>query len=144
MRLIDNYGIEFPHDYPLHDISNFESIGEGIFGEEDGKTIIENWINYYDIVKSKYDRRIERFLSIVNDRKPIIILCRHNINIVMQLQELFKNFYNKTNVIFINSSIQPFETDNIKNVYTEINDIWNEYALWKEAIDNVIQSKIFL
>lgn len=143
-RMIDQYGFEFPHDYPLTDISNNESVGEGVFGEENGKTITDNWINYYDIVKSKYDRRIERFLTIVNDPKPIILLCRHSIYSVIKLQELFNNVYNKTNIIFINSSSEPFETPTIKNVYTERNGIWNDSVLWKEAIDKVIQSKIFL
>ena len=31
-RLIDSYGFQFPHDYPLNDMSNNEdNIGEGVF-----------------------------------------------------------------------------------------------------------------
>jgi hypothetical protein len=143
-RLIDYYGFEYPHDYPFTDISNNDSVGEGVFGEENGKTITDNWNNYYDVVKEKYDRRIERFLNIVNDTKPIIVLCRHQIDSVIKLQELFKIYFKKTNILFINSSFQSFETPTIKNVYTERNGIWNDTVLWKEAIDKVVESKIFL
>ena len=74
-RLIDYYGFQFPHDYPLNnmvDIKN-DNIGEGIFGEERGCFIIDNWINYYDDVLAKYNRRIERFKNIVWDKQPIIV-----------------------------------------------------------------------
>ena len=143
-RLVDHYEFEFPHDYPLTDISRNDTIGDVYLDEEDGKTITDNWKNYYDIVKEKYDRRIERFRKIVNDEKPIIVLCRHHIQNVIKLQELFKNVYNKTNIIFINSSSQPFETPTIKNIYTERNGIWNEDKIWKDAIDKVVESRIFL
>jgi hypothetical protein len=143
-RMIDYYGFEFPHDYPLTDISNNEFVGEGIFGEENGKCITDNWKNYYNIVKSKYDRRIERFLNIMNDDKPIIILSRYNANEVIKLQSLLKKYYNKTNIIFINSSTQSFEIKNIINIYTEKNGIWNDSIIWTETINKVIQSKIFL
>ena len=61
-ELIDEYGFQFPHDYPLSNSNiNIDSIGEGVFGEENGKFISDNWINYYDDVLVKYNRRIERF-----------------------------------------------------------------------------------
>ena len=36
-RLIDHYGFQFPHDYPLTNMTNFENnIGEGVFGGRKG------------------------------------------------------------------------------------------------------------
>ena len=59
-RLIDEYGFEFPHDYPLmdniHDTD--DNTGEGLFAEEDGKHITDDWRNYYNTIKEKYNRRI--------------------------------------------------------------------------------------
>ena len=47
-RLVDQYGFQFPHDYPLTNMDNFENnVGEGVFGEERGKFISEKWSDYY-------------------------------------------------------------------------------------------------
>jgi len=137
-RLIDEYGFQFPHDYPFSDISNNETLGEGIFTEEKNKSIIEYWMDYYSIVKEKYDRRIKRFLNIVNDTKPIIVLCRYNTCEVLILQKLFLKYYNNNNIIFINSSSEVFSNTQIYNCYTEKNGIWNDISIWKEYIDMVI------
>jgi hypothetical protein len=137
-RLIDEYGFQFPHDYPFSDISNNETLGEGIFTEEKNKSIVEYWMNYYSIVKEKYDRRIKRFLNIVNDTKPIIVLCRYNTCEVLILQKLFLKYYNNNNIIFINSSSEVFSNTQIYNCYTEKNGIWNDISIWKEYIDMVI------
>jgi hypothetical protein len=137
-RLIDEYGFQFPHDYPFSDISNNETLGEGIFTEEKNKSIVEYWMNYYSIVKEKYDRIIKRFLNIVNDTKPIIVLCRYNTCEVLILQKLFLKYYNNNNIIFINSSSEVFSNTQIYNCYTEKNGIWNDISIWKEYIDMVI------
>lgn len=139
-RLIDEYGFQFPHDYPLNnmvDIKN-DNIGEGIFGEERDCVIIDNWINYYDDVLAKYNRRIERFKNIVSDKQPIIVLCRYNTNDVINLQQLFFKHYKKENIYFINSNNEVFESDKIKNIYTEKNGIWNDTDIWKQCIDDTI------
>ena len=138
-RLIDEYGFQFPHDYPLSNSNiNIDSIGEGVFGEENGKFISDNWINYYDDVLVKYNRRIDRFNNIINDPRPIIVLCRYNTNDVLKLQLLFLKYYKKENVYFINSSNEIFETDKIKNINTEQNNVWNDVNIWKQCVDNII------
>ena len=138
-RLIDEYGFQFPHDYPLSNSNiNIDSIGEGVFGEENGKFISDNWINYYDDVLVKYNRRIDRFNNIINDPRPIIVLCRYNTNDVLKLQLLFLKYYKKENVYFINSSNEIFETDKIKNINTEKNNVWNDVNIWKQCVDNII------
>ena len=61
-RLIDGYGFEYPHDYPLTNITNIhiDNIGEGVYSENIHNKIITNWMDYYNTVKEKYNRRIER------------------------------------------------------------------------------------
>ena len=139
-RLIDHYGFQFPHDYPLTNMTNFENnIGEGVFGEERGKFITEKWSDYYDTVLDKYNRRIERFKNIINDAKPIIVLCRYNTKDVLELQELFIKYYKNNNIYFVNSCKESFENDYIKNIYTEKDNKWNDINIWKEGIDDIVK-----
>ena len=139
-RLIDYYGFEFPHDYPLSHMNDVENnIGEGAFGEENGKCITDKWNDYYGIVLDKYNRRIERFKNIINEDKPIIVLCKYTTRDVLELQKLFIKYYKITNIYFINSSNEIFENDNIKNIYTEKNNIWNDVNVWKEGIYCIIK-----
>ena len=139
-RLIDYYGFEFPHDYPLSHMNDVENnIGEGAFGEENGKCITDKWNDYYGIVLDKYNRRIERFKNIINEDKPIIVLCKYTTRDVLELQKLFIKYYKITNIYFINSSNEIFENDNIKNIYTEKNNLWNDVNVWKEGIYCIIK-----
>ena len=97
-------------------MTNFENnIGEGVFGEVPGNFIIDNWYDYHSVVLNKYNRRIERFNNIINNTKPIIVLCRYNTKDVLEIQKLFIKYYNKNNIYFVNSCNEPFENDYIKN-----------------------------
>ena len=155
-RLIDEYGFEFPHDYPLQNIDNIDNIddinninnisddkiGEGIIGEEKNKIIVSDWKKYHNIAKEKYDRRIKRFLNIVNDNKPIIILCRYSTNDVILLRNLFLKYYNKQNIIFINSCNNIFVNRFIINCNTEQNGNWNDIEIWRKNINFILINKI--
>jgi hypothetical protein len=143
-RLIDEYGFMFPHDYPLMDINKntdnvtIDRIGEGIIGEEKNKIITNNWQQFYSIAKEKYDRRIKRFLNIVNDDKPIILLCRYSTKDVLLLRNLFLKYYNKQNIFYINSSNEKIVDNFIINCNTEVNGNWNDIEIWKKYINLVI------
>jgi len=50
-RVIDEYGFEFPHDYPLDESVSTDVIGTGVFGEEEGKTIVPTWENLCGLVR---------------------------------------------------------------------------------------------
>ena len=138
-KLIDYYGFQFPHDYPLSYMSNVDNdIGEGLFGEENGKFITDKWYEYYDIVLDKYHRRIERFKNILNNTKPIIVLSRYNKTEILKIQTLFMKYYNIQNIYFINASEEVFENDKILFIHTEKNNIWNDVNIWKQGIDYII------
>ena len=149
-RLIDEYEFEFPHDYPLQNIDNTDNtcditddiIGEGVIGGEKNKIIISDWEKYYNIVKEKYNRRIKRFLNIVNDKKPIIVLCRYSIIDVIRLRNLFLKYYNKQNIIFINSCDKKFVNKFIINCNTEQNGNWNDIEIWRKYINLLLINKI--
>jgi len=138
-RLIDSYGFEFPHDYPVTNyIHNNEQIGEGSFGEDTGRVIVEDWVKYYDIVKEKYNRRIERFLNIMRDNTPLIVLTRYNAEEVSALKIMLEYHFNRKDVVIVNSC----ETESIFNdiicCNTEKNGTWNDSAIWKENIEKAI------
>ena len=140
-RLIDEYGFEFPHDYPLTDTADTTHVGEGMIGEEAGKTIHDTWQAHHALVKEKYDRRIERFLALVKDTKPLIVLCRYSPADAIELRDLFTRIYNKTNVYFINSSGTPAPScASLRHIHTERNGVWNEASVWNEAIQERIST----
>ncbi len=139
-RLIDHYGFQFPHDYPLTNMTNVENnIGEGVFNEECDQFITDTWYDYHSIVLTKYNRRIERFNNIINDTKPIIVLCRYNTDDVLKIRELFIKYYKNNNIYFINSYNEPFENDYIKNINTEKDNKWTDINIWKEGINDIIK-----
>jgi|UniRef100_A0A6C0IQ34 hypothetical protein len=139
-RLIDFYGFQFPHDYPLNHVEGGadDDIGEGIFGEETGKVIADDWYSHHDKVVAKYERRIQRFYSILGDSSPIIVLCRYNTKDVLRLQTLLLQHRKLENIYFINSSAEKFECDNITNIHTEKDGSWNDTNIWKKQIDECI------
>ena len=137
-RMIDEYGIQFPHDYPFENSDNdVNEVGEGKFGEEKEKGIAKNWYEHYDTVKEKYNRRIDRFRQIMREPTKIIVLCRYSTHGVMLLQKLFEIYYKRIDIIFINASKETFENKTIKNINPEINGEWNDASVWKKAIDTV-------
>jgi hypothetical protein len=147
-RLIDHYGFEFPHDYPLlKDVVDCSFVS--VVTEH---TIVENWADYHSDVCAKYKRRIDRFTDIMNDPRPIIVLCRRDIANVPKLKSLFETHYKKHNVFFVNST--PHVRNNRMSLtnfnissyvilcHTEKNGKWNETAVWKEALDQAIKQFI--
>ena len=138
-RLIDSYGFQFPHDYPFDNSTIDDSkIGEGVFGEELNKQIIDNWNEYHGVALEKYKRRIERFYNYLNSDTPLIILCRgYPVNIINQFGAYLANKFKKSNIYFVLSSKQNFKSNNIVTCDTEKNGNWNEAAIWAEGIDSI-------
>lgn len=126
-RLIDPYGFQFPHDYPL---KNKQS--EDVILPED--VIADDWATHYDVIKEKYDRRIARFREAMADPAPIIVLCRYKTQNVLTLQQLFIKYYNRDNLYFVNACADKFETGTIINIDTESSGNWSDGNIWKQGI----------
>jgi hypothetical protein len=139
-RLIDALGFQFPHDYPATGIADISGqIGEGIFGEESGRVILESWPEHYATVKAKYDRRIERFQNIMRDKTtPIIMLCRYTNQEALRIRTVLCTKYDRSDIYVVNSSGQIAETNTFVPVYTEKNGKWNDATIWKQGVDKVI------
>ena len=131
--LTDAYGFRFFHDYPI--VLRYDPKAN-----REHHCIVENWRDYYDENIEKYGRRIRRFLELMKDEKPLLVLCRHwnTVDDVLKLQELFKVYYNKENVYFINASPIAFENDKIKNITPEMNGTWNDKNIWKLHVDEFL------
>lgn len=138
-RLIDSYGFQFPHDYPL-DNNNIDDskIGEGIFGEETDKQIISNWSEYHPKVLEKYERRIERFYNYLHSDIPLIILCRgYSVKDINNLRLYLVNKFRKNKIYFVISTKEKFKNNHIITCDTEIKGIWNDATIWLEAINSL-------
>ena len=135
-RVIDSYGFQFPHDYPTMD-SEMEEVGECNF-EESGKRIVENWMDYYDIVKAKYDRRINRFVAVLLDPRPIIVLCRYLPAEVLRIQRILTTAFQKKNIYFVNAYPTIYETPYLLNINPDVHT-WNDSEIWKQGIERMLQ-----
>lgn len=138
-RLIDKYGFQFPHDYPFTDnVYEDTHVGEGVFGEEVQKKIIDNWVNYHPLVLEKYARRIERLYNYFRDDKPIIVLCRgYDLQSIMAFINYIMAKFNKGNIYFVVSSKYKYISTQIITCDTEANGIWNEPNIWQEGINAI-------
>jgi len=135
-RVIDAYGFEFPHDYPTVETERKE-VGECEFGES-GKPIVENWMDDYEEVKAKYDRRIERFVAILSDPRPVIVLCRYSPADVVRLQRLLTRAFQKKNIYFVNAYPTRIETPYVLHIDPDIHT-WNDGEIWKQGIFRMLQ-----
>ena len=138
-RLVDKYGFQFPHDYPFNDnIYENAHIGEGVFGEEVQKKIIDNWANYHSLVLEKYARRIERLYNYLRDDKPLIVLCRgYGVQSIMEFINYIGTKFNKSNIYFVVSAKYKYISKQIMTCDTEANNIWNQSNIWQAAIDAI-------
>lgn len=133
-RVIDHYGFEYPHDYPNSEVVDLENIGNGLFGE---KVINGNWKDYIDINLDKYNRRIKRFIDILNSKNDIIILYRGPVSNIDKFKNLVKNKFNKENIKYIVATNYFFENDEIITCNPEIGGDWNNLSVWEEAMKKI-------
>jgi hypothetical protein len=122
--LEDEYGIQYPHDYPTNT----------------DDTIVDNWEDYKADVIKKYERRIHRFKTILNDPTPIIALYLGTLNYVRVIKKYLESKYNKT-IIFVLATYEPLKNniDNniiICNVYN--NEDSRNKDFWIDGINKAI------
>jgi len=137
-RVIDYYGFEYPHDYPNSEVVDLENIGNGLFGE---KIINDNWQDYININLEKYNRRIKRFIDILNSEKDLIVLYRGPISNIEKFKNIAKNKFNKENIKYIVATNYVFENDEIITCNPEIGGDWNNVSVWEEAMKKIKNKK---
>jgi hypothetical protein len=134
-RLIDGYGIQFPHDYPTVSSNIYMSIGDNFYGEQ---IICEDYEKYADQVVEKYGRRIERFRNAMADStKPIIVLYRGLYEDSRNLKQLLENTYGRENIVFVVGTREKKINQNPSIIACDPEERgkWNDPERWGQAIE---------
>jgi len=97
--LTDDLGFSFHHDYPT--IESRSTVDEEFIRET---TIVDNWLDYYPTVYEKYQRRIQRFRSILRSSDRVICVCHRPIRDCYRILHAIKTVYGKDVIIITNSS----------------------------------------
>ena len=138
-HVIDHYGIQFPHDYPM---VNSPKLMDGKYYPE--YKICEDYEKYTDQVLEKYGRRIERFRNTMADKSmPLIVLYRGTYGNAVQIKLLLEKIYEREHIIVVVATEEPLEQQSRNRAVIacnpEINKIWNQSEIWKAAIENAKQ-----
>jgi len=133
-RVIDHYGIQFPHDYPT---VNSPKLMDGVNYPE--YKICDDYEKYTDQVLEKYGRRIERFRNIMADKtRPLIVLYRSTYHDATKIKSLLETTYQREHIIVVVAT-KDYPVQQNKAIIVcnpEINQIWNESEIWNAAIEN--------
>ena len=96
--LTDALGFSFHHDYPT--VENNTLPGEDGTRET---TIVSDWANSYAHVYAKYQRRIQRFRSVMQGPSPVVFVCHRPIADCVRIRDAIKMVYGKKILIITNS-----------------------------------------
>ena len=126
-RIRDNYRFEFPHDFPTTDAQQGKEF-----------LIVDNWKDYLEEVREKYQRRINRFLAALMGNEPIIFLRRDNpsdrvVNLISSISQI--NPFLKFGMVI--ASKHKYELLMTATCDPEKNGVWNDAEIWAEGIDRV-------
>jgi hypothetical protein len=130
-RVIDSYGFEYPHDYPGEKQKSIQE--DDIPGEN---KICLNWEEFIPEVLEKYERRIKRFINLMNNPEPIIVFYTGNLKNVYELRKLFYEKYHKHNIFFVVCSKEKSLDTTVITCNPNIK-IWNDIDIWKKALDEL-------
>jgi hypothetical protein len=138
-RVIDSYGIQFPHDYPSVETSSYSNINNNFYAE---RKICDNYEKYTDQVLEKYGRRIERFRNIMSEKSvPIIVLYRSHYKEAVYIKFLLERIYNRKNIMVVVAVQEKVDLQHpaVVPCNPEENGKWNESAVWSRAIESAKQ-----
>ena len=145
-RMIDSYGFQYPHDYPLvgHDQEDDElKNGRAFFLEDLHKPIVDNWLLYYPTIKEKYDRRIQRFRDLLKDPTPVIFLSRYPEADAKRLLDFLRAHYGRNDLFMVNSCPDARQDQDpstgLYSIWTEQHGIWNQPECWRDAIQVLLK-----
>ena len=149
-RVVDAYGIEYPHDYPVRDRDKDEVTHMGETGHDEnmymevlGKPIVPEWSAYLDVVREKYGRRIRRFLSAMENReKPVIVFSRYRDEHARELLWWLRAHYEREDIYMVNTWVEESgrAVEGCITVHTERNGMWNETTVWREGLEGLLAS----
>ena len=141
-RIMDSYGIQYPHDYPTIDISSNIYHDKCVYTEN---IICSNYEDYKSDVLEKYKRRILRFYDLMYDRKrPIILLLRHSYKHALNIKNTMEQKFKRNNIYLVVASSERLTLyqyrimdRKIIVINPDINGEWNESTIWQKGIDEI-------
>jgi len=141
-RLVDEYGIQYPHDYPQTQSPKYTSTDKNLYAE---CTISEDYEKYTDQVLEKYGRRIERFRNTMSDKsKPIIAFYRDTYDNAIKIKYLLESTYKRENIIIVVATKKPTTEKGQGHIAIigcdpEQNNKWNETEIWAKSVERAKQ-----
>ena len=135
-RVVDAYGIQYPHDYPTTETisEHFEKmdVEDHLYDE---KQIVPNYADYTPKVLEKYARRIERFREIFTGNRPITVLYRGFYVQAQHIKLILETIYHRNDIVFILATHEKIFNDaKIICCNPDQNGQGNEAGIWLEAI----------
>lgn len=141
-RLIDHYGLEYPHDYPVSwdpSLNNMATVAnDAVVFEE--SIIIDTYKKYHDVVLEKYRKRIERFYHLLEeDDKPIIVLMRELFRDAMLVKDYLENKFKRKNIMFVVATDETgfVHLPHLMTLFNPSGDEKQDLLKWKAGIDKV-------
>lgn len=130
-RVMDGYGIQFPHEYPTVDNKIV-----GVYNNYPENRIVDNYSDYTDDVLIKYARRINRLRDFLKSDAPIIILMRSSYGSACLMKNYIDKKYNKNVIIILATKYVSASSDNplIICCDPEYQSVWNDKDVWEKAI----------
>ncbi|MBA3953874.1 hypothetical protein H0X48_00940 [Candidatus Dependentiae bacterium] len=130
----DSYGIGYMHDFPAY---------------SDTYHIKENFLDHYDEVMTKYQRRINRLRDILKSNNIHVVFIRLDHELggtkdkAIKLRDLISLKYPHLDFTYVlltctEESKVPWDLPRIKNFFMPWNDIWNyESEAWIKALTEI-------
>lgn len=143
-NVLDEYGIKYPHDYPIKLLPNFKQSSDGFIAD---RLVDDDWAKYTDQAVEKYGRRIERFRNVMADTsKPIIVLYRDKYESAIVIKKILEKTYNREHIIVIVATDENIVSTNgaIIVCNPEAGGKWNDKEIWNDAIHSAKQRYPFL
>uniref|UniRef100_A0A6C0B3Z5 Papain-like cysteine peptidase n=1 Tax=viral metagenome TaxID=1070528 RepID=A0A6C0B3Z5_9ZZZZ len=143
-NVIDDYGIKYPHDYPIKLLPGFKKSEDGFVAD---RLVDDNWEKYTDQAVEKYGRRIERFRNVMADKsKPIIVLYRDKYESAVIIKKILEKTYLREHIIVIVATDEKILSLNPAIIICnpEAGGKWNDKEIWNGAIQTAKQRYHFL
>ncbi len=124
------YNFTYIHDFPVNNATINENLSAGI--------IVENFLDYYLGIYTKYQRRIERFRNILNSDNKVIFIRYGKITYeeALRLSLLLRTKFINLDFLLVlvdisTEMIADWDIPHIKNFYLE-KFSWEEIDPWRE------------
>jgi hypothetical protein len=130
--IVDYYHFQFVHDFPT--LQSGQSV---VHTEEpiSQHIIRPDFLNFYDVVKEKYTRRITRLINILQGTQPVILIRHFDMN-----REQVQDFYQLIHTLFPelpctlavvqNAPEAEWGLPGIRNFFLDNSKIWNDAEQW--------------